>query len=155
MEDTSERAGRIVGLPVPVPIGAPPGAIVSAAVGAAHQDLRPGLGVHVLADFHHVAASLLCDAPALERLMCEAARSAGAGIVAARFHPFGEGQGVTGVVLLRESHISIHTWPEHGFAALDVFMCGSASADAALETIRVGLRPHHVDLSRVVRGPAR
>jgi S-adenosylmethionine decarboxylase len=47
-------------------------------------------------------------------------------VLFSHFHAFGEGQGVTGVVLLAESHITIHTWPECGFAAADIFMCGSA-----------------------------
>jgi len=53
-----------------------------------------------------------------------------------RLHHFGEGHGVTGVVLLAESHISIHTWPEHALAAVDIFVCGPhASAEAALGEI--------------------
>ena len=87
-------------------------------------------GRHVLADFHGVAAAGLSDAAALERQLLAAADAAGARVLSAHFHHFGEGAGVTGVVMLSESHISIHTWPEHGYAALDVFMCGAPGPSA-------------------------
>jgi S-adenosylmethionine decarboxylase len=57
-------------------------------------------------------------------------------VLFSHFHAFGEGQGVTGVVLLAESHITIHTWPECGFAAADIFMCGSAQPELALALIK-------------------
>jgi S-adenosylmethionine decarboxylase len=59
---------------------------------------------------------------------------------------------VTGVVLLAESHISIHTWPETGFAAVDIFMCGRAVPGRALECIREGLAPSAVDVRDIARG---
>ena len=96
-------------------------------------------GRHLLADFHGVAAGRLGDAVAIEALLRAAADAAGATPVAGHFHPFGPGLGVTGVLLLKESHISIHTWPEHGFAAVDVFMCGAARPDKAVEAISAAL----------------
>ena len=96
-------------------------------------------GRHVLADFHGVAAAGLSDAAALERQLLAAADAAGARVLSAHFHHFGEGAGVTGVVMLSESHISIHTWPEHGYAALDVFMRrGPARARAGQPARRAG-----------------
>jgi len=68
-----------------------------------------------------------------------------------RFHSFGGG-GVTGVVLLKESHISVHTWPEHGFAAVDVFMCGGARPDAAVAAIERAWQPQRVDVRESARG---
>ncbi len=50
-------------------------------------------------------------------------------------HGFGSGAGVTGVALLAESHITVHTWPERGYAAFDVFMCGDCDPEAAASTI--------------------
>jgi S-adenosylmethionine decarboxylase len=72
--------------------------------------------------------------------------------VAGHFHPFGPGLGVTGVLLLKESHISIHTWPEHGFAAVDVFMCGAARPDKAVEAIAAALAAGSVALREIARG---
>ncbi|MDO5091069.1 MAG: adenosylmethionine decarboxylase [Cardiobacteriaceae bacterium] len=94
---------------------------------------RPGN--HGLLDLYDCDAALLADAARLEQLLRDAAHAAGAQILAARFHPFGEGQGVTGVLLLAESHISIHSWPEHRFAAIDIFLCGQLELDAARQSL--------------------
>jgi S-adenosylmethionine decarboxylase len=98
-------------------------------------------GRHLLVDLHGIAAARLTDTAAIEALLREAARVAGSTPVGGHFHTFGPGLGVTGVLLLQESHISIHTWPEHGFAAVDVFMCGSARAERAVAHIEAALKP--------------
>lgn len=104
-------------------------------------------GLHLLADLHGVAPAMLSDAARIDALLRKAARGAGARILHGHFHHFGKGMGVTGVLLLAESHISIHTWPEDGFAAADIFMCGSAHPERALELIEQALQP----TSRMVR----
>ena len=109
-------------------------------------------GRHLLADFHGVAAGRLDDAAAIEALLRVAADAAGATPVAGHFHPFGPGLGVTGVLLLQESHISIHTWPEHGFAAVDVFMCGGARPEKAVAAIASALAAGSVALREIARG---
>jgi S-adenosylmethionine decarboxylase len=96
---------------------------------------RDAYGTHVLADLGGIAADRLRDAAALEAILVNAAKSAGATVLAAHFHHFGGEHGVTGVVLLAESHVTIHTWPEHRFAALDIFMCGKARAEDAVAQI--------------------
>ena len=110
-------------------------------------------GIHVLADLSGIAAEKLSSCAMLEQLLRDAAEAAKARVLFSHFHAFGEGQGVTGVVLLAESHITIHTWPECGFAAADIFMCGSAQPELALALIKNGLQPSaaHVHTSR--RGP--
>lgn len=67
--------------------------------------------------------------------MREAASLAGATILGAFLHPFGQSFGVTGFLVLAESHISVHTWPEHDYAAFDVFMCGDTFPQAAVDHI--------------------
>jgi S-adenosylmethionine decarboxylase len=109
-------------------------------------------GTHLLADFHGVAAALLRDAKALERLLRDAARDAGAHVLSSHFHTFGEEDGVTGVVLLSESHISIHTWPASAFAAIDVFMCGSAEPMRAIAQLARVLAPKHQLIKEAARG---
>ncbi|MBL8436109.1 MAG: adenosylmethionine decarboxylase [Zoogloea sp.] len=109
-------------------------------------------GRHLLADFHGVAAACLGDVAAIEALLRAAADAAGATPVAGHFHPFGPGLGVTGVLLLQESHISIHTWPEHGFAAVDVFMCGGARPEKAVDAIASALAARSVELREIARG---
>jgi S-adenosylmethionine decarboxylase len=109
-------------------------------------------GEHLLADFYGVAEAPLKDAAFLEHLLREAAQQAGARVLSSHFHVFGEEKGVTGVVLLSESHISIHTWPETGFAALDVFMCGSALPELALEHAARVLKPVRQRVTHAERG---
>ena len=109
-------------------------------------------GLHLLADLHGVDPVLLRDAAAIEALLRRAALAAGARILHGHFHRFGEGGGVTGVLLLAESHISIHTWPEAGFAALDIFMCGEARPRVALEVVEAELGAGACALRSIVRG---
>jgi S-adenosylmethionine decarboxylase len=110
------------------------------------------LGRHLLADFQGVAAERLADAQFIEARMLAAAHAAGASPLFSKFHQFGIGLGITGVLLLKESHISIHTWPEFGFAAVDVFMCGDCRPERAVEVLRDALQPITLRLKDQVRG---
>ena len=85
-------------------------------------------GLHLTADLRGCASSaLLCDADALRALCRVQVQAAGLTPVRELFHPFGAGQGVTGVVLLAESHLALHTWPELQGATLDVYVCNAAA----------------------------
>ncbi|HLJ04876.1 MAG TPA: adenosylmethionine decarboxylase, partial [Acetobacteraceae bacterium] len=79
-------------------------------------------GTHLLLDLW--GASNLTDPELIDRALRDAAEAANATILHSHFHHFGPDGGVSGVVVLAESHISIHTWPERDFAAVDIFMCG-------------------------------
>ena len=109
-------------------------------------------GIHLLADFHGVEAALLLSPAELDALLRGAALAAGARILHSHFHTFGENLGVTGVLLLAESHISVHTWPEFGFAAADIFMCGEAQPQRALEVIEHALKPQSRVVQTIARG---
>ncbi len=106
-------------------------------------------GMHLLVDLW--GASNLCDPDHIDRALREAAEAAGATILHGHFHHFSPNGGVSGVLVLAESHISIHTWPECGFAAVDIFMCGAAEPQRALAVIEQALRP----TSREPMRPAR
>jgi len=93
------------------------------------------LGRHVIAEFWDVEPSVLCGVGLLESIFVDACRESGATVLHSNFHGFGEGCGVTGVVILSESHASVHTWPEYGYAAVDVFMCGSCDPNIAVKAI--------------------
>ena len=81
------------------------------------------LGRHCIIEYYGCPTELLDDPEKVQRLMCEAAVAMGATIVAAEFHHFNP-HGVSGMVVISESHLSVHTWPEYGYAAVDVFTCG-------------------------------
>lgn len=102
---------------------------------AVFSDPSRPIGRHLIADLRGVAADLLADPEAIRKLLVDAATASGATVLTSNMHHFGPGQGVTGVVLLAESHMSIHTWPEHGYAALDIFVCGECEPRRALERV--------------------
>ena len=114
---------------------------------------RPS-GQHLLADFYGVDAGKLSASDTIDRLLRAGAEAAGACILHSHFHSFGDAMGVTGVVLLAESHISIHTWPEFGFAAADIFMCGDAQPQLALQLIEQALQPQSRVVQTIARGAA-
>ena len=91
------------------------------------------------------------DAAALEALLRRAALAGGATVLSCHMHGFGGGQGVTGVALLAESHITVHTWPERGYAAFDVFMCGACNADRAAAVIADAVPQATVQVSALDR----
>lgn len=113
---------------------------------------EPPIGRHLLADLHDADLVVLCDLELIEAALIAAAQVAGATPIGQNFHHFGPGLGVTGVVLLRESHISIHTWPERRFAALDVFMCGATEPGVAVDCVAAALGAKRVERKVVVRG---
>ncbi len=107
-------------------------------------------GMHLLIDLW--GASNLDDPDLIDRELCAAAAAAGATILHSHFHHFTPNGGVSGVVVLAESHISIHTWPERGFAAVDIFMCGECDPHHAVPVLRAAFRPASIDLSEQRRG---
>jgi S-adenosylmethionine decarboxylase len=83
------------------------------------------LGRHILAEVFGCDRSILDDPGRVERILVDAALGAGAEVREVAFHKFSP-QGVSGVVIISESHLAVHTWPELGYAALDVFTCGDS-----------------------------
>lgn len=112
------------------------------------------LGLHVLLDLAGCPEDLLADRDGLAHVLRECAISAGATIVGEVFHRFSP-TGVSGVLLIAESHLSIHTWPELGAAAIDVYSCGE-SFDATLAAQRLceALEATESRWTRVRRGVA-
>ncbi|MCS6936410.1 MAG: adenosylmethionine decarboxylase [Candidatus Bipolaricaulota bacterium] len=100
---------------------------------------EPALGRHLIVEVFEADSHLLNDVQGLEQLLLDAARAANATVVKSVFHRFSP-YGVSGVVVIAESHLTIHTWPEYGYAAIDIFTCGpKMDLDAAVEVIRQGL----------------
>jgi S-adenosylmethionine decarboxylase len=110
------------------------------------------VGAHILADLCGVAADVLRDGAVLESVLRAAAAAAGSRVLSGHFHRFGESGGITGVVLLAESHMSIHTWPEFEFAAADIFMCGASDPTRALQVLLAALKPTRQFIRSETRG---
>ncbi|MGV3279106.1 adenosylmethionine decarboxylase [Rickettsiales bacterium LUAb2] len=106
-------------------------------------------GTHILIDLW--GATNLNSPKDIEDMLIEAAKAAGATVLYSYMHPF-EPHGVSGVVVLAESHISIHTWPERNYAALDVFMCGNADPYLTLPFLKDFFKPGNVQIAENKRG---
>ncbi len=105
---------------------------------------------HVLAEFG--GARHLDDLNVIEDAVRTAAETAGATVLHVYLHRFSSTGGVSGVAVLAESHISIHTWPEHDFAAVDIFMCGACDPYKAVPVLRRALAPTSMQISEHKRG---
>ncbi|WP_374524105.1 adenosylmethionine decarboxylase [Sphingopyxis sp.] len=107
-------------------------------------------GLHLIADL--TANERLDDPEFIGQVLRDAATAARVTLLEIRLHHFGEAHGVTGVALLAESHISIHTWPEDELAAVDIFVCGArADPEAALAHISAALNARKIDVTRIER----
>jgi len=107
-------------------------------------------GTHLLVELW--GATNLADVPAIENALLDGARKCGATVLHSYMHPFGEGMGVSGVVVLAESHISIHTWPERGYAAIDLFMCGKCDPYKAIPALKAAFAPNGIQVAESKRG---
>jgi len=108
------------------------------------------VGTHLIADFHD--AKHLTDLATIESALKTAAKAASAVLLDLKLHQFGDTGGITGVALLAESHISIHTWPEYQYAALDIFICGESNPHLALQALESVFEPRRVELQEIKRG---
>ena len=107
-------------------------------------------GMHLLVDLW--GAKNLSDPVLIDKSLCEAALAAGATILHSHFHHFSPNGGVSGVIVLAESHISIHTWPERHFAAIDIFMCGECDPHLAVPVLQRTFQADRVVLDEQRRG---
>ena len=117
-----------------------------------HFAVRNGVrcaGAHLIIDLH--GATRLDDIDHIEATLRRCVDAAKATLLHIHLHHF-QPSGVSGVAVLAESHISIHTWPEVGYAALDVFMCGSANPDACIPVLREAFSAKRVGVNELLRG---
>ena len=111
------------------------------------------LGTHVLLELRECDSQLLDDLSYIRQELLRAAATVDAHVVGESFHQFTP-QGVTGILSIAESHISIHTWPEHGYAAADIFTCGDQTTpERAAAYIVAALRCQDPEITQVRRGP--
>ena len=110
------------------------------------------LGKHLLLELKDCNKEVLNDLSFLRSTLVEAANDCGATVLGESFHPFNP-HGVSGVVVIAESHLSVHTWPEYGYAAVDIFTCGdSVQPEKAAEVLirKLGAKNH--SLIEIQRG---
>ena len=107
-------------------------------------------GTHLIIDL--VRAERLDDLEHIEQTLRRCVEVAGATLLHIHLHHFTPNGGVSGVAVLAESHISIHSWPEYGYAALDVFMCGQTDPRAAIDVLKEAFSPGRVVVKEHLRG---
>jgi S-adenosylmethionine decarboxylase len=118
-----------------------------------HFITRNGLtyaGSHLIIDLWE--AEGLNDRDRIETALIDAVKAAGATLLHIHLHTFTDGGGISGVAVLAESHISVHTWPEKGYAAFDVFMCGDAEPRKALGVFKAAFNPGRIVIGEHKRG---
>ncbi len=114
---------------------------------------KSDFGKHYLIDLRDCDPEIIKSVDPTREIVLRAAKECGATILDNYFHQF-QPMGVSGVVLIAESHISVHTWPESGFAAVDIFTCGEMKPQVAIDIMREGFRAKETTMKVkvVVRG---
>jgi len=109
------------------------------------------LGRHFLGEFYNCTREILNDKDRIAYIMTKAVEASRATIIEPFFHKFSP-QGVSGIIVIAESHLAIHTWPEFGFAAVDLFSCGEFDFTEALRFIRDNLNSEKHSILSIKRG---
>lgn len=114
--------------------------------------MKKTLGTHVLMEMFGCDPEMLKDKDKIERIMNESAVKSRAKVVETFFHQF-KPYGVSGVVVIGESHYTIHTWPEYSYAAIDFFYCSeNVLIEKAIEVLKNALKPSSFNLVEIKRG---
>jgi len=107
-------------------------------------------GTHLILDLW--GAKHLDDLERMEKALRDSVETCGATLLHIHLHHFTPNGGISGVAVLAESHISVHTWPERNFAAFDVFMCGDAEPEKSILVLKKAFRPNRLNVSEHLRG---
>lgn len=124
-----------------------------AASTADHFIIKNGVeysGTHLLIDLW--GASRLDDLPYIEEALRQCVVACDASLLHIHLHKFSDSGGISGVAVLAESHISVHTWPERDYAAFDVFMCGVAKPLNSIDILRKAFTPQELKVKEILRG---
>lgn len=114
--------------------------------------MKNSLGYHLLVEFYNCDADILDEVWLVEKHMNQAAKDCGATIIQSTFHRF-EPHGVSGVVVIAESHLAIHTWPEYGYASVDLYTCGDTiDPMVAYDVLKAKFKAKMADMQVVHRG---
>lgn len=107
-------------------------------------------GCHIILDLWE--AESLDNIKLIEQCLLKAVKAAGATLLHIHLHHFSDGGGVSGVAVLAESHISIHTWPEKNYAAFDIFMCGNTQPEKAIPILVATFNSQRHEVKEILRG---
>ncbi|MEM0994584.1 MAG: adenosylmethionine decarboxylase [Bacteroidota bacterium] len=109
------------------------------------------IGKHIILEFYNCSIEPLDDHQLLQRIFRAAAVQMGATVLSSNFHPFSP-IGVSGVVIIKESHLTVHTWPEHQYAAIDIFTCGDIDVATGIAYLKKQLAPKRTVQQVLERG---
>ena len=112
------------------------------------------LGHHLIVDMWECLPESLTSVAGVESALSDAVAACRATLIELRVHAF-QPTGVTGIAIIKESHISVHTWPELGYAAVDIFTCGEADAQSAVAVLNDYFGPRRSDVMEFKRGVLR
>ena len=116
-------------------------------VGDSREEACFALGRQLTIEYYECGATVLLDAHQVEKILLKAAKESGATIISSSFHKF-EPQGVSGVVVIAESHFTVHAWPEHDYAAVDIFTCGdNIDLEVAINSMKDSFQSENVVIS--------
>ncbi len=107
-------------------------------------------GIHLIIEVWR--ARYLNSLPQIKKILQESVKACGATLLKINLHKFTPSGGISGVGILKESHISVHTWPEYKYAALDIFVCGTIDPHKAIPIIKKGFMPEKIQVMEIKRG---
>ena len=107
-------------------------------------------GVHLLIELW--TDHFLSDSNRIREIIMKAINACGATMLGIDLHEFTPNGGISGVAILQESHLSIHTWPEYNYAAIDIFVCGTIDAHLAVPVLEKEFRPFKIEVQEIKRG---
>ncbi len=113
--------------------------------------MKAHLGNHIIIDYYQCNSDTLSSPELIKDIMEKAADEMGATIITSLYHHFSP-LGVSGVTVISESHMAIHTWPEHNFAAIDIFYCGDIDIDAGVKYLQDRFSSKDYNKREVFRG---
>ena len=107
-------------------------------------------GIHLVIELWN--ASSLNSLPKIKEILENSVSAIGATLLKIDLHEFSPSGGISGMAIIQESHLSIHTWPEYNYAALDIFVCGNVDPYDAIPVIKEGFKPDKIQISEIKRG---
>ncbi|MCK4665693.1 adenosylmethionine decarboxylase [Candidatus Dependentiae bacterium] len=110
------------------------------------------LGIEILCDFYNCNKEKMSDKNEIEKIIIKAVEESGATIIETKLFLFSP-YGLTGLIIITESHFSIHTWPEHGYIAIDYFTCNEKlDLSKTIEILKNYFEPENIDIKKISRG---